>query len=139
MGGLEELIKKIGHGSKAARGRRMGVLQWGRTSVVTRFKREGMQARAASPASTWATPHSVLTCTAYVCLLIPSALGIALPLSPSFHSHCNALCSWLSALGITTLNLPTLLAASSIHPSWKPAGHHLTCAFLRKTGQLPCL
>ncbi|MPC42056.1 hypothetical protein E2C01_035669 [Portunus trituberculatus] len=46
------------------------------------------------PASAWATPHSVLTCTAYVCLLIPSAHGVGLSLRPSnisFHSHRSAL------------------------------------------------
>ncbi|MPC53300.1 hypothetical protein E2C01_047189 [Portunus trituberculatus] len=58
---------------------------------------------------------------------------------PRFHSQHTALRSRLSALAITTLDLPTLLAASGIHPSWQPAVLHLTCAFLRKTGQLPHL
>ncbi|MPC76085.1 hypothetical protein E2C01_070489 [Portunus trituberculatus] len=47
--------------------------------------------------------------------------------------------SLLSALAITTLDLPTLLAASGVHCSWQPAVLRLTCAFLRKTGQLPRL
>ncbi|MPC76416.1 hypothetical protein E2C01_070826 [Portunus trituberculatus] len=58
---------------------------------------------------------------------------------PRFLSQHTALRSWLSALIITTLNLPSLLAASDVHPSWQPAVLHLTCAFLRKTGQLPRL
>ncbi|MPC87038.1 hypothetical protein E2C01_081886 [Portunus trituberculatus] len=36
-------------------------------------------------------------------------------------------------------DLPTLLAASGVHPSWQPAVLRLTCAFLRKTSQLPRL
>ncbi|MPC25410.1 Juvenile hormone esterase [Portunus trituberculatus] len=51
----------------------------------------------------------------------------------------TALRSWLSALAITTLDLPTLLGVSGVHPSWQPAVLHLTCAFLRKTGQIPLL
>ncbi|MPC84490.1 hypothetical protein E2C01_079229 [Portunus trituberculatus] len=58
---------------------------------------------------------------------------------PRFLSQHSALRSRLSALTITTLDLPTLLAASGIHPSWQPAVLCLTCAFLRKTGQLPRL
>ncbi|MPC95036.1 hypothetical protein E2C01_090230 [Portunus trituberculatus] len=56
-----------------------------------------------------------------------------------FHSHHNALCSRLSTLAITTLDLPTLLATSGIHPFRQRAVLSLTCAFLRKTGQLPRL
>ncbi|MPD03306.1 hypothetical protein E2C01_098938 [Portunus trituberculatus] len=63
-----------------------------------------------------------------------------------FLLHCprllyqhTALRSWLSALAITTLNLPSLLAASGVHPSWQLAVLRLTCAFLRKIGQLPRL
>ncbi|MPD01452.1 hypothetical protein E2C01_096980 [Portunus trituberculatus] len=58
---------------------------------------------------------------------------------PRLLSQHTALRSRLSALAITTLNLPTLLVASGIHLSWQPAVLHLTCAFLRKTGQLPRL
>ncbi|MPC22120.1 hypothetical protein E2C01_015127 [Portunus trituberculatus] len=81
-------------------------------------------------------------------VLIPSAFGVGRPLRPikhfllqcpHFHSHHTALCSRLSILAITTLELPTLLAASGVHSSWQPAVLHLICAFLRKTGQLPCL
>ncbi|MPC38483.1 hypothetical protein E2C01_031990 [Portunus trituberculatus] len=56
-----------------------------------------------------------------------------------FLSQHTALRSRLSALAIRTLDLPTLLTASGVHPSWQPAVLRLTCAFLRKTGQLPRL
>ncbi|MPC87827.1 hypothetical protein E2C01_082704 [Portunus trituberculatus] len=56
-----------------------------------------------------------------------------------FHSQHTALRSRLSALAIITLDMSTLLAASGVHPSWQPAVLRLTCAFLRKTGQLPHL
>ncbi|MPC97469.1 hypothetical protein E2C01_092786 [Portunus trituberculatus] len=124
-------------------------------SAVTRFKQSvshGKECKARQPlsASAWATPCSVLTCTAYVCLMTPSALGVGLPLRPwnisCFITHASTLNilhyapeSQLSALAITTLDLPTLLAASGVHPSWQPAVHRLTCAFLRKTSQLPRL
>ncbi|MPC72700.1 hypothetical protein E2C01_067012 [Portunus trituberculatus] len=58
---------------------------------------------------------------------------------PRFLSQHTALRSRLSALAITTLNLATLLAASGVHPFWQPTVLRLTCAFLRKTGQLPRL
>ncbi|MPC83505.1 hypothetical protein E2C01_078217 [Portunus trituberculatus] len=58
---------------------------------------------------------------------------------PRFHSQHTALRSQLSATAITTLDLPTLLAATGVHPSWQPAVLRLTCVFLRKTGQLPHL
>ncbi|MPC91860.1 hypothetical protein E2C01_086921 [Portunus trituberculatus] len=58
---------------------------------------------------------------------------------PCLLSQHTALRSRLSALAITTLDLPTLLAASGVHPNWQPAVLRLTCAFLRKTSQLPCL
>ncbi|MPC72611.1 hypothetical protein E2C01_066923 [Portunus trituberculatus] len=123
-------------------------------SAVTRFKqsvshRKERKAHQPSPASAWATPRSVFTCTAYVCLLTPSALGVGLPLKPWNNSCFNsltstlnirtALRSWLSAVAIKTFDLPTLLAASGVHPSWQPAVLRLTCAFLRKMGQLPRL
>ncbi|MPC75926.1 hypothetical protein E2C01_070326 [Portunus trituberculatus] len=55
--------------------------------------------------------------------------------------HPSTYCITLPALrpAITTLNLPSFLVASGIHPSWQPAVLRLTCAFLKKTGQLPCL
>ncbi|MPC83069.1 hypothetical protein E2C01_077759 [Portunus trituberculatus] len=56
-----------------------------------------------------------------------------------FLSQHIALRSRLSILAITTLDLPTLLAASGVHPSSQPAVLRLTCAFLRKPGQLPRL
>ncbi|MPC25538.1 hypothetical protein E2C01_018656 [Portunus trituberculatus] len=58
---------------------------------------------------------------------------------PRFLSQHTALRSQLSALAITTLDLPILLAASGVHLSWQPAVLRLTCAFLRKTSQLPRL
>ncbi|MPD05228.1 hypothetical protein E2C01_100959 [Portunus trituberculatus] len=58
---------------------------------------------------------------------------------PHLLSQQTALRSRLSALAITTLNPPTLQAASGVHPSRQPAVLRLTCAFLRKTGQLPRL
>ncbi|MPC91574.1 hypothetical protein E2C01_086619 [Portunus trituberculatus] len=58
---------------------------------------------------------------------------------PRFHSHHTALRSRLSILAITKLDLPTLLAASGVYPYRQPAVLRLTCAFLRKTGQLPRL
>ncbi|MPD00750.1 hypothetical protein E2C01_096245 [Portunus trituberculatus] len=73
------------------------------------------------------------------CRTTPDAMEHFLLQCPRFYSQHTALRSWLSALVITTLELPTLLAASGVHPSWQPAVLRLTCAFLRKTGQLPRL
>ncbi|MPC41405.1 hypothetical protein E2C01_034995 [Portunus trituberculatus] len=60
--------------------------------------------------------------------MTPSALGVGLPLipwniscfnaHPGFHSQYTALRSRLTALAITTLDLPTLLAASGVYLSW---------------------
>ncbi|KAG0719069.1 hypothetical protein GWK47_051261 [Chionoecetes opilio] len=47
------------------------------------------------------------------------------------------LCSaQLLTLNVATFDLPTLLAAAGVHPSRQHAVIRLTCAFLRKTGQL---
>ncbi|MPC99262.1 hypothetical protein E2C01_094666 [Portunus trituberculatus] len=73
------------------------------------------------------------------CRTTPEAMEHFLLQCPRLLSQHTALCSWLSVLAITTLNLPTLLAVSGVHFSWQPAVLHLTCAFLRKTGQLPLL
>ncbi|MPC52441.1 hypothetical protein E2C01_046310 [Portunus trituberculatus] len=74
------------------------------------------------------------------CRTIPEAMEHFLFQCPCLLSQHTALSSRLSALAITTLNLPILLAASAgIHLSWQPAVLRLTCAFLRKTGQLPHL
>ncbi|KAG0726957.1 Kinesin-like protein Klp61F [Chionoecetes opilio] len=54
-----------------------------------------------------------------------------------FHSHRVVLQSQLLALNVTTFDLPTLLAAAGVPPSRQHAVIRLTCAFLRKTGQLP--
>ncbi|MPC66559.1 hypothetical protein E2C01_060708 [Portunus trituberculatus] len=105
-------------------------------SAVTRFKQSvshGKECKShqPSPASAWATPRSVLTCT--------EAMEHFLLQCPRFHSQHTALRSWLSVQAITTLDLPTLLAASGVHPSWQSAVLCLTFVFLRKTGQLPRL
>ncbi|MPC61438.1 hypothetical protein E2C01_055510 [Portunus trituberculatus] len=42
------------------------------------------------PASAWVTPYSVITCTAYICLLTPSALSVGLPVRPLNISCFNA-------------------------------------------------
>ncbi|XP_050702334.1 uncharacterized protein LOC126988321 [Eriocheir sinensis] len=42
----------------------------------------------------------------------------------------------LRALVLPTFDLPTLLAAAGVHPSRQEPVIRLTCAFLRKTGQL---
>ena len=47
--------------------------------------------------------------------------------------------SQLLALNINTFDLPTLLAAAGTPSDTRPAVICLTCAFLRKTGQLPRL
>ncbi|MPC82123.1 hypothetical protein E2C01_076768 [Portunus trituberculatus] len=73
------------------------------------------------------------------CRTTPEAMEHFLLQCPRLLSQHTALCFRLSVLAITTLNLPTLLAASGVHLSWQPAVLHLTCAFLRKTGQLPRL
>ncbi|MPC85695.1 hypothetical protein E2C01_080479 [Portunus trituberculatus] len=68
------------------------------------------KAHQPSPASAWATLRSVLTCTTYVCLVTPSALGVRLLLRPwnisCINAHAStqhiALHSRLSALAIIT-------------------------------------
>ncbi|KAG0718925.1 hypothetical protein GWK47_051559 [Chionoecetes opilio] len=55
---------------------------------------------------------------------------------PRFHSHRVVLHTQLLALNVATCDLPTLLAAVGVHPSQQHAVIRLTCAFLRKTGQL---
>ncbi|KAG0698537.1 hypothetical protein GWK47_026015 [Chionoecetes opilio] len=52
---------------------------------------------------------------------------------PRFHSHRVVLRSQLLTLNVATCDLPTLLAAAGVHPSWQHAVIRLTCAFLRKT------
>ncbi|KAG0728092.1 Protein ELYS [Chionoecetes opilio] len=55
---------------------------------------------------------------------------------PHFHSHRAVLRSQLLTLNVTTGDLPTLLAGAGVLPSRQHAVIRLTCAFLRKTGQL---
>ncbi|MPC83520.1 hypothetical protein E2C01_078232 [Portunus trituberculatus] len=71
------------------------------------------------------------------CRTTPEAMEHFLLQSPRFHSQYTYCATTLPA--ITTLDLPTLLAASGVRLSWQPAVLCLTCAFLRMTGQLPCL
>ncbi|XP_045107993.1 uncharacterized protein LOC123502793 [Portunus trituberculatus] len=58
---------------------------------------------------------------------------------PRFHSHRVVLHDHLVALGVSTFDLPTLLAAAGVHSSHQAAVLRLTCVFLKKCGQLPCL
>ncbi|MPC36232.1 hypothetical protein E2C01_029681 [Portunus trituberculatus] len=77
-----------------------------------------------SGAFAWATQHLQLTCTVCACLVIPIALSYCIFCSAahtSEYSHRTALRSQLFVLGITTFDLPTLLAASGVHPSRQPA------------------
>ncbi|XP_050706619.1 uncharacterized protein LOC126991996 [Eriocheir sinensis] len=55
---------------------------------------------------------------------------------PRHHSQRVLLRHQLRALDVPTFDLPTLLAAAGVHPSRQEAVTRLTCAFLRKTGQL---
>ncbi|MPC55282.1 hypothetical protein E2C01_049214 [Portunus trituberculatus] len=73
------------------------------------------------------------------CRTTPEAMEHFLLQCPCLLSQHTALRSRLSALAITALDLPTLLVASGVHPSWQLAVLRLTCTFLRKTSQLPRL
>ncbi|MPC76944.1 hypothetical protein E2C01_071381 [Portunus trituberculatus] len=111
--------------------------------AVTRFKQSVSQgkerkAHQPSPTSAWATPRSVLTRTTYVCLLIPSALGVGLPLRPCKISCFNAPTSTLNILHYAPGSQPWPSQHSTCPLSWQPAVLRLTCAFL-KFGQLPLL
>ncbi|MPC81833.1 hypothetical protein E2C01_076469 [Portunus trituberculatus] len=80
-------------------------------SVITRFKQSVSQwkerkAHQPLPASIWATPHSVLTCTAYVCFVTLSALGVGLPLRPWNISCFNVHASTLTTLHYAPSSLP---------------------------------
>ncbi|MPD06419.1 hypothetical protein E2C01_102233 [Portunus trituberculatus] len=94
-------------------------------SAVTRFKqsvsyRKESKAHQPSPASGWATPRSVLTCTAYVCLVTPSALGVGLPLMPWNISCFSAHPSTLNILQYAPGSLPWASQHSTCPPSWQP-------------------
>ncbi|MPD04624.1 hypothetical protein E2C01_100321 [Portunus trituberculatus] len=99
-------------------------------SAVTIFKQsvsheKERKMHQSSPASARATPCSVLTCTAYICLMRPSALRAVLPLRPwnisCFNAHGSALnilhYAPGSAVTITTLNLPTHYHGGLRYPS----------------------
>ncbi|KAG0715947.1 39S ribosomal protein L10, mitochondrial [Chionoecetes opilio] len=55
---------------------------------------------------------------------------------PRFYSHRVVLRSHLLTLNVATCDLPTLLVAAGVHPSRQHAVIRLSCAFLRKPGQL---
>ncbi|KAG0721067.1 DNA repair protein RAD51 3 [Chionoecetes opilio] len=71
------------------------------------------------------------------CMNFPETIEHFLLQCRRFHSHRVVLHSQLLALNINTFDLPTLLAAAGVPPSRQHAVIRLTCAFLRKTGQLP--
>ncbi|MPC92461.1 hypothetical protein E2C01_087552 [Portunus trituberculatus] len=84
-------------------------------SAVTRFKQSvshGKERKAHQPllASAWATPRSVLTCIAYVCLVTPPALSVGLPLRPWNISCFNA-----------HLSSPNILHYAPGHHNTRPA------------------
>ncbi|KAG0713272.1 hypothetical protein GWK47_016559 [Chionoecetes opilio] len=73
------------------------------------------------------------------CINVPETIEHFLLQCPRFHSHRVVLHTQLIALNVNTFDLPTLLAAAGVPPSRQHAVIRLTCAFLRKTGQLQCL
>ncbi|MPC90542.1 hypothetical protein E2C01_085533 [Portunus trituberculatus] len=112
MGRLEEFFREprfhqMARGSQVARGQSREGAQG--TSTVAHL-RLGL----------WATPRSVLTCIAYVCLVTPSALGVALPLSPWNISCFNAHASSLNILNYAPGSPPWPSQHSTCPPSWRP-------------------
>ncbi|MPC76945.1 hypothetical protein E2C01_071382 [Portunus trituberculatus] len=95
-------------------------------SAVTRFKQSSVnhgkerKAYQPLPATGWATPRSVLTCIAYVCLMTPSALGVRLPLRPWNISCFNAHASSLNILHYAPGSTPCPSQHSTCPPSWRP-------------------
>ncbi|MPC79306.1 hypothetical protein E2C01_073827 [Portunus trituberculatus] len=94
-------------------------------NAVTRFKqsvshRKERKVHLPSPASAWATPCSVLTCTAYVCLVTTFALGVGLPLMPWNISCFSAHASTLNILHYAPGSLPWPSQHSTCPPSWQP-------------------
>ncbi|XP_045115986.1 uncharacterized protein LOC123507278 [Portunus trituberculatus] len=69
------------------------------------------------------------------CRSVPETIEHFLLQCSRFHSQRVLLRAQLIALGVPTLDLPTLLAAAGVHPT-KHAVLRLTCVFLKKTGQL---
>ena len=70
------------------------------------------------------------------CRSVPDTIDHLLLQCPRFHSQRVLLRSQLIALRIPTFDLPTLLAAAGVHPTQQHTVLRLTCAFLKKTGQL---
>ena len=70
------------------------------------------------------------------CRSVPETIEHFLLQCPRFHSHRVQLRTQLIALRVPTFDLPTLLAATGVNPTKQHAVLRLTCAFLKKTGQL---
>ncbi|MPC76869.1 hypothetical protein E2C01_071304 [Portunus trituberculatus] len=77
-------------------------------------------------------PH----CPCPWCRSVPDTIEHFLLQCPRFHSQRVLLQAQLIALGVPTLDLPTLLAAAGVHPTKQHAVLRLTCVFLKKSGQL---
>ncbi|MPC36576.1 hypothetical protein E2C01_030039 [Portunus trituberculatus] len=73
------------------------------------------------------------------CPTVPETIEHFFLECPCFYSHRTVLRTQLLALGVNTFDLPTLLGATGVHPSRQSAVIRLTCAFLKKSGQLPRL
>ncbi|MPC13621.1 hypothetical protein E2C01_006361 [Portunus trituberculatus] len=109
-------------------------------STVTRFKqsvshRKESKSHQLSPTSAWATPRSVLTCTAYVCLVTPSVLGVGLLMRPWNISCFNAHASTLKILHYAPGSPPWPSQHSTCPPSWQrhastPPGNLLSFTLL---------
>ncbi|MPC99618.1 hypothetical protein E2C01_095045 [Portunus trituberculatus] len=96
-------------------------------SAVTRFNQsvtvghvKERKTHQPSPASAWATPRSVLTCIAYVCLVTSPALGVGLPLRPWNISCFNAHASSLNILHYAPGSLPWSSQHSTCPLFWRP-------------------
>ncbi|XP_050709265.1 uncharacterized protein LOC126994066 [Eriocheir sinensis] len=70
------------------------------------------------------------------CRTVEDTIEHLLPHCPRHHSQRVLFRHQLRALDVPTFDLLTLLAAAGVHPSRQEAVIRLTCAFLRKTGQL---
>ncbi|XP_045136139.1 uncharacterized protein LOC123519049 [Portunus trituberculatus] len=70
------------------------------------------------------------------CRSVPETIEHFLLQCPHFYSQRVLLRAQLIALGVSTLDLPTLLAAAGVHPTKQHAVLRLTCVFVKKMGQL---
>ncbi|MPC86507.1 hypothetical protein E2C01_081337 [Portunus trituberculatus] len=102
-------------GSQAARGRGTEGSSAGEDEVVTRFKEEAAIPHLSLGHTTFSTHLHLLRLSpdpfCPCCRTILETIKQFLLHWQRFHSHRTALRSRLSALGITTLDLPTLLVA----------------------------